>query len=222
MTDLDAGYAFNHNTTINFAELFAIRLTLQQIINNMDILQDYNQICIFTDSLATFNLFKMEYYPNLRLYYNELMDIFSLIYIMQNNNWKISFIKVPSHVGIDCNEIVDEKAKNAAGIAVDSQFSETWREDLNPIIADIQYFTSRLKQYYNEKAKREFISLYNAKHNGEDMTHKWKDYIIIESMFDENGIFKNNVGKLWYQEFKRMNYKNVELIMNYENRAHCS
>jgi len=92
------------------SELYAILLTLQWIIDNesCDSLANNRSVVIFSDSLST--LVSLEQgrsssRPNL------LNDAIALYNVLRNRS--ITFVWVPSHVGIHGNEVADCIAKRA-------------------------------------------------------------------------------------------------------------
>ena len=99
---ISQNHSFDHEVTINFAEIVAIRMAFESIINNIQMLNNYSNISIFTDSQFCLNLFTNNSYPSLRIYYDVLMEIYQNIIQLQNNyNFNIKFIKVESHTDIE-------------------------------------------------------------------------------------------------------------------------
>ena len=114
---ISVDFSFDHETTINHAEIVAIKIAFNSIINNVQHLSSFSRISIFTDSLFCLRLFTDNGYPSLRLYYDELIHIFEIITRLQQQ-FHISSIKVNSHTDTAQNEEVDTRAKDAAEQAI--------------------------------------------------------------------------------------------------------
>ena len=105
-----------HDTTINYAELSALKLVFESVYN---IYNKYPScpkmnITIFTDSLFCLNLMSVSGYAVFNYYYKLMNEIFNIINKLENEyNIKTKIIKVKNHTGIEGNEIVDKIAKKA-------------------------------------------------------------------------------------------------------------
>ena len=86
-----------------------------------------------------------------------------------------------------------------------------WNPHLSPAIVDIQNYNSKIKEYYLEQQQQYFDKLYNEILN-EDKTHSFKDYFMIETLFNNNGKFRNNISKIFHHEMKKLDGKKVEII----------
>ena len=209
---LSRDWTFDFETTINHAEIVAIRLAFESIWDNFDSLEGIDTICIFTDSLFCFKLFTKDSYPKLRLYYDELMIIYEIINELQEY-FDIKFIKVASHTEIEENEEVDDRANDAADQAIEWQkYGDLWHPELTPAIVDIQKYNSLIKEFYNNKRKEYFDELYSKVINKQASHHEFKSYFMIDTLFDSNANFKENIGKLFSHEMKKLNGNKVEMI----------
>ena len=109
-----------HDTTINYAELSAIKTVFESILTvykNTKFVPIKN-ITIMTDSLFCLNLLSINGYPQYKYYY----DLLQIIWTIINNinkicNIKIKICKIKSHSGNYGNDMADILAKQAANIA---------------------------------------------------------------------------------------------------------
>ena len=217
--ELSSDFYFNFETTINHAEIVAIKLAFERIVNNLELLTNYDSIYIFTDSLFCFRFFSGDSYPSLRLYYDVLMEIFDLINQIKEQ-FEICFVKVESHTNIEFNDQVDIRAKEAAEQAIalqdggDSQMEQDWMSHRTPAIVDIQKYTSSIRNHYNNIQQQQFEKVFKQFNDpSQEMTHSWKDYILVQSLFYDNGEFRSNSSKLFKSELNHLNGFDIELIM---------
>ena len=63
MALMSSNWAFNHETTINHAEIEAIKIAFESIWDNFDCSENFESITIFTVSLFGFKLFTNDSYP---------------------------------------------------------------------------------------------------------------------------------------------------------------
>ena len=64
MDSISTSYSFLFETTINHAEIVAIKDGFQSIQDNLASLHQFDQITIFTDSLFCYQLLSPNGYPN--------------------------------------------------------------------------------------------------------------------------------------------------------------
>ena len=219
MDTISADIFFNFETTINHAEIVAIRTAFEQILKNINnIHKDFKSIVIFTDSLFCFNMFTGNSYPKLKIYYDELIEIFNHINLIKTK-FDIKFVKVESHSEIEENDEVDKRAKNAAEQAIILQENnnyngKTWEEHNTPAIVDIQKYISRIKEIHFDQQQREFEQIFDSLNNKqiEKENTKWKDYLLINALFDNDKKFIKNSGKLFKHELKLLTGKEIEII----------
>ena len=219
MDNISSNTYFTFETTINHAEIVAIKIAFEQILANIDqIHNDYKCITIFTDSLFCYNLFTGDSYPSLKLYYNELIKIFNIINQLKNK-YHIIFVKVSSHTNIEENDEVDTRAKDAAETAIKLQENGNnsecnWEPRKTPAIVDIQHYVSAIKQQYQLQQQKQFEELFKQLHDQsmEMRNKRWKKYLLIDALFDIDGKFKQNVSKLFKHELNELNGYQIEII----------
>ena len=85
-------YMVDHDTSINYCELFGIKLVLQSVKNFIDyckensLLLKVNYINVFTDSKFICDISNIYGYPKYDYYYKLLVQIFTLCKELENNN----------------------------------------------------------------------------------------------------------------------------------------
>ena len=150
----------NHRTTINYAELNAIKLKLTTLINSDLMWQDYEFISILTDSLFTYNMLSIHGYPKLNYYYGLINEIHDLISQFNNLNIYINIIKVPSHTDIDGNDRADELAGEAADVAIfnmdHSENNVTWDHLATPTCVESLDLFSILRDYDKQQEQQAY------------------------------------------------------------------
>ena len=115
----------NHDTTINFCELYAIWMIVRdysifvQYQYQTNNISNFKNIQIFTHSQFVCKILNINGYPDFDDHYRLLQKIFKILSNLHSHNIKLELIinKIPSHSGIEENNLVDFIANCAANIA---------------------------------------------------------------------------------------------------------
>ena len=185
----------NHDTTINYCELDGIKLVIDDCLQNLrKFNQKYNDkkyINIYCDSKFVIDQLDMNGYPQYQYYYELINQIFYLSNQLNQLNVFINIIKIPSHMGINGNEIVDALAKQAAIIAHNCKYKFdniiTFNTFYNPINVDISKDLIFLKKWYKKQREQNWL----------ERQHEWKnqmleDQYIGNMIMQRYMVFQNN------------------------------
>ena len=191
----------NHDTTINFCELFAIRMVyddylqyVRDCVNYRNKFCDFKNIIIFTDSKFVCDVMSINGYPEFDYYYNLLNDIFGLSNILSNYNVNIELVKIPSHSGINGNRMADRFANKAASISRDCKFNNgdfvNYNLYYNPINVDISKDLIKLRKWQKQQRRSKWI----LRHD------RWLSWNLDDKIFTGDMIFHKmiiNDGKIF-------------------------
>ena len=188
----------DHDTTINYCELYAIDMILNDYLEQ-NIIDLKRNIKIFTDSNFVMNILDMNNYIDYDYYYPILMNIFEK---MNRITVKIIFQKIPSHNNIHGNEMADGMAKEAAKLAKKCKKRESniinYDMSKNPINVDISKDLIWLRKYQKKQRIKEWndrnekwlkCQLDENIYQGDMLFHK---YICNYNRNDRNNINNNN------------------------------
>ena len=207
----------DHDTTINYAELYGIKLVLSSLCRYSDFLSESNKrikeenINIYTDSQFVFNILNEDGYSKIDYYYKLLMIIFDLCNKLAKNGKHINIIKINSHKGNSCNQIADKLAREAANMAQMCKFGESrlTRYDLkkNPINVDIAKDLIKLRKRIKNERKQAWLDIKkdrieNQNKNMYNGCHNFENAIIENNncIRSRNSDMKNELKYLTQQE----------------------
>ena len=215
-------YVVDHDTSINYCELFGIKLVLQSVKNFIDYCQEnnlllkVNYINVFTDSKFVCDILNICGYPKYDYYYKLIIQIFKLCKELEYNNIYININKINSHIGIAGNEKADKLAKEAANLARECKFGGNklinYNCNKNPVQIDIEKDLIKLRIQRKKSRKMKLIEEKNIanivkmsdeiEHNqNENRKNKKMNY----SMYDYNNFFDDD-------DFKR--YRGGNIFIN--------
>ena len=177
----------NHDTTINYCELYAIWMILKDYLNYLNLnfvsLDNCKNIQIFTDSKFVCNILNINGYPEYDDHYRLLQKIFRLLTKLKSFNILVEIIKIPSHSGIMENHTVDAIANRAATIAKNCKYGKSkyfkYNTFYNPVHVDISIDLKRLHYKQRQDRKKEW----------ETRNNNWKKDSLDENMYKGNMIF---------------------------------
>ena len=119
-----------------------------------------NNVNIMTDSTFVCDILNINGYPKLN-YYMLIQNIFKLCKVLSQYQINVNIIKIPSHSGIEGNEMADAVAKQAAQISRDCKFGKSkiikYNTFKNPANVDIAKDLIKLRKFQNERRRKEWI-----------------------------------------------------------------
>ena len=217
-------FAIDHDTTINYAELFAIKLVCDSVARFIDYIKqdgkyhNFSYINIYTDSQFVCSMFDKNSYPQFEYYYILLQNIFQQCHRLNEQEISINIIKINSHKGIKGNEIADKLAKDGAMLARDCKFGKSniikYKMHKNPVNVDIAKDLVKLRirrkierrqKWIDEKTENEqrFFDDDNSVYLGRSLFEK--------SIINHEYKVKNKT-KLMLNELKYLTQYEVEII----------
>ena len=219
-------YSFDHETVINYAELYAIYFIVESIYNTYfqvphSLQFEYSEISIFTDSMYVYNILQEISYPKLQYYYQLLQKIFGVLHHLKI--LKINIVKVKAHSDNTYNNLVDKQAKLAMATALNNRNSlhlndptNPWNESCTPAVVDIAKLTKIIKTKYLTSRKNQWLNIRKEIRNiNKSKDTKWpKDYLFYQSVWnysDPNYLFSTN-SQFFVSEMKFLTVQEAEII----------
>ena len=106
-------FVIDHDTSINYCELYGIKFVLQSVNNYIEFCKSNNNSCIkklnyiniFTDSKFVCDILSINGYPKFNYYYGLINEIFVLSNVLLENNIQININKIKGHDGIEVMKI---------------------------------------------------------------------------------------------------------------------
>ena len=217
-------YIVDHDTTINYCELYAIKMVIASMIRYINYCENkkYEQciksINILTDSQFVCDILSKNGYPKYDYYYKLIQVIFELMKILENNNICINIFKLESHCGIEGNENADKLAKAAASIAKQCKYGQdnTIKYDMskNPVGIDIAKDLIRLRIIRKNERRDEWIKIKNnRKILDYDGKQRFKGEGILQQTIINDEYYVKNRNNEMKNELMYLTKKECEVIM---------